>query len=95
MKLTRKKLNHYYSLTDLSAVYRIAMGKSLILIRFSYTDCFHILVLHPGLKLQYFKNHGWEDEWVETAETLTREKYEQVYEQKAPTDSASDNVSTP
>jgi hypothetical protein len=30
MKLARKKLNHYYSLTDLSEVYRIAMGKFLI-----------------------------------------------------------------
>lgn len=27
MKFARKKLNHYYSLTDLSAVYRIAMGE--------------------------------------------------------------------
>lgn len=51
-------------------------------------------MLHPGLKLQYFKNNGWEDEWVEMAEMLTRSKYEQVYEKKAPTDSASENVST-
>src|SRR6266478_359983 len=95
MKLTCKKLNSYYLLTDLSAVYRIAMGKSMILMSFSDADCSYILVLHPGLKLQYFKNHGWEEEWVEMAETLARKKYEQVYEQKAPTDSASDNVSTP
>ena len=26
MKLARKKINHYYSMTDLSSVYRIAMG---------------------------------------------------------------------
>jgi len=26
MKLARKKINRYYSLTDLSSVYRIAMG---------------------------------------------------------------------
>jgi hypothetical protein len=27
MKLARKKINHYYLMTDLSSVYRIAMGK--------------------------------------------------------------------
>jgi hypothetical protein len=27
MKLAHKKINHYYSLTDLSAMYRIAMGE--------------------------------------------------------------------
>ena len=27
MKLARKKINHYYSQTDLSSVYQIAMGK--------------------------------------------------------------------
>jgi hypothetical protein len=27
MKLARNKINRYYSMTDLSAVYRIAMGK--------------------------------------------------------------------
>jgi len=27
MKLARKKINRYYSITDLSSVYRIAMGK--------------------------------------------------------------------
>lgn len=26
MRLAKKKMDHYYSLTDLSAVYRIAMG---------------------------------------------------------------------
>jgi len=36
IRLARKKLNRYYSLTDLSSVYRIAMGKS---IHFSF--CSH------------------------------------------------------
>jgi uncharacterized protein with HEPN domain len=27
MKLTRNKINRYYSMTDLSVVYQIAMGK--------------------------------------------------------------------
>jgi hypothetical protein len=57
MTLARKKMNRYYSLTDLSDVYRIAM------------------VLHPRLKLEYFKQRGWEPEWIEVAEELTRERF--------------------
>ncbi|TFY79033.1 hypothetical protein EWM64_g4980 [Hericium alpestre] len=38
------------------------------------------MVLHPGLKLQYFRNHHWEDEWIETAENLVREEYAHHYE---------------
>jgi hypothetical protein len=34
-----------------------------------------LLVLHPGLKLEYFRLHRWEDEWIEAAENLFREEY--------------------
>ena len=63
MKLARAKMkSRYYSLTDSSSAYRIAM------------------VLHPGLKLEYFRQHKWEDEWVEEAENLAREEYIGRYE---------------
>jgi hypothetical protein len=65
MKLARKKINRYYSMTDISSTYRIAM------------------VLHPGLKLEYFRQQGWEDEWVDNAENLVREEYIICYEGKA------------
>ena len=52
MKLARKKMDRYYSLTDSSNVYRIAM------------------VLHPGMKLEYFHNQKWEEDWIEEAENL-------------------------
>jgi hypothetical protein len=52
MKLVHKKMDRYYSLTDSSAIYHIAM------------------VLHPGMKLEYFRNHEWEKDWIEEAETL-------------------------
>jgi len=42
-----------------------------------------ILVLHPGLKLEYFRRHDWEDEWIEQAENMVREEYISVYENKA------------
>jgi hypothetical protein len=65
MKLARKKMDRYYSLTDLSNVYRIAM------------------VLHPGMKLEYFRNQKWEDEWIAEAEHLVREEYAVKYEKVA------------
>jgi hypothetical protein len=61
MGLARKKLDRYYSLTDSSTVYRIAM------------------VLHPGMKLKYFRQQGWEDDWIEQAESLVRDEYAAVY----------------
>ena len=62
MKLARAKMNRYYSLTDSSSAYRIAM------------------VLHPGMKLKYFRQHKWEDDWIEEAENLVREEYIGTYE---------------
>ena len=55
-------MDRYYSLTDSSHIYHIAM------------------VLHPGMKLEYFHNQKWEEEWVEQAETLVREEYVANYE---------------
>jgi hypothetical protein len=65
MRLARKKLDRYYSLTDSSTIYRIAM------------------VLHPGMKLEYFRNQKWEEDWIEEAENLVREEYVVTYEKAA------------
>ncbi|KAG2741633.1 hypothetical protein P692DRAFT_201661077, partial [Suillus brevipes Sb2] len=49
LSLGKKTLDRYYSLTDSSDVYRVAM------------------VLHPHHKLSYFRNAGWDLEWIQTA----------------------------
>lgn len=36
-------------------------------------------VLHPRHKLEYFKNAGWEAEWISTAEKIVRDEYERSY----------------
>jgi hypothetical protein len=36
-------------------------------------------VLHPRHKLQYFKNAGWEEEWVETARNIVRDEFDRMY----------------
>ncbi|KIM49958.1 hypothetical protein SCLCIDRAFT_34876 [Scleroderma citrinum Foug A] len=56
-----KTLNHYYSHTDKSKVYHIAM------------------VLHPRLKLSYFKTAHWEDEWIKTTEKVIRDEFKHSY----------------
>ena len=54
MKLAQKKLDQYYSRTDLSSIYRIAMGK-VIASDFWCLLTISLTVLHPGLKLEYFR----------------------------------------
>jgi hypothetical protein len=64
MKLAQKKMDRYYSLTDASSTYRIAM------------------ILHPGMKSEYFKQQEWPDSWIETAEALVRDEYASVYKKQ-------------
>ena len=64
LKLASNKLNRYYSLTDDSITYRIAM------------------VLHPGMKLEYFRQNEWQQDWIDQAETLVRQEYETSYEDR-------------
>lgn len=62
MKLARKKMDRYYSLTDSSSVYRIAM------------------VLHPGMKLEYFRQQRWLKTWIETAQELVQDEFTSRYQ---------------
>jgi hypothetical protein len=69
MGLARKTMNRYYSKTDSSYVYRIAMSMYyLVHVDLILTS----LVLHPGLKTEYFHSREWEREWIDTAEELVR-----------------------
>jgi hypothetical protein len=36
-------------------------------------------VLHPQHKLEYFKNAGWEQAWIEEAEAIVRAEFERSY----------------
>jgi len=40
------------------------------------------LVLHPGLKLEYFRQKEWEEEWIDNAEDLVYKVYVARYEGK-------------
>ncbi|KAL1684500.1 hypothetical protein GGG16DRAFT_68183, partial [Schizophyllum commune] len=80
MRLAKAKINQYYGKTDLSRVYRIAMSTSLCSIVWGWSD--KIVVLHPGLKFEYFKAHEWEDDWISVARDLLVEEYK-LYEDRA------------
>ena len=41
-----------------------------------------VLVLHPGLKLEYFWQREWEEEWIDNAEDLVYKVYVTWYEGK-------------
>ena len=81
MKLAQKKMNQYYSKTDLSSVYRIAMGDVMVLASW-HRLTISSAVLHPGLKLEYFWQHEWDKEWIDMAENLVREEYAVNYQNK-------------
>jgi hypothetical protein len=78
LAIGKKTLNRYYNKTDHSEVYRIAMGMYLLfdsMILLSYI----LLVLHPRHKLKYFKNVGWEQEWIDRAEEIVRTEFDKSY----------------
>ena len=70
LKFAHTSINKYYLKTDMSNVYRIAIGKCII---FALLLCIEIcfVVLHPNLKLKYFHKHGWEKAWIDMAESIT------------------------
>ncbi len=73
----KKLLNKYYSYTDHSELYRIAMGEWTPLVSCTFDMTF--VVLHPSHKLAYFAQAGWDDEWRATAEEIVRTEFERAY----------------
>jgi hypothetical protein len=79
LTMGKKTLNCYYSKTDLSEVYRIAMGTCLHIHMTLHTHFAILPVLHPRHKLQYFRNAGWMEEWITTSLKIVQDQFESVY----------------
>ena len=77
--LAKRTLNRYYSLTDTSELYRIAMGTYIHLSMALSPVDLSPTVLHPRYKLEYFKQAGWTLEWVATAQNLIRNTFKTSY----------------
>ena len=37
------------------------------------------VVIHPHHKLQYFKNAGWKEDWIETSQAIVHAEFDQTY----------------
>lgn len=79
LTIGKRTLNKYYSLTDGSDIYRMAMGKCSCFVSFSLTLTVSLPVLHPSFKTQYFTRAGWSDTWVAAAVAITRSHWESRY----------------
>jgi hypothetical protein len=79
----KKLLNNYYSATDHSELYHIAMGEFSHGIAVTFTRMTYILnsslVLHPSHKLVYFQQAEGEKEWRVTAEQIIQAEFERTY----------------
>lgn len=49
-----------------------------------FTHILNLIVLHPGLKLEYFRQQEWDEGWISNAEDLVREEYIINYQGKDP-----------
>ena len=80
LDLGKRILNKYYNLTDESEIYRASIGMLCIIACQTCLSNFSILVLHPSLKAQYFKDNKWPQEWQDEAIEITRRVFDHDYQ---------------
>ena len=51
----------------------------------SACSCYY-LVLHPEHKLEYFKEAGWSQEWIDTAVEIVRDEWLRKWKKYSPED---------
>jgi hypothetical protein len=76
--LAKKTLNKYYSLTDNSKNYWITISKYFRPSEM-YVSSQPVTVLHPQIKLKYFKDQKWKPEWISCARTIFTERFHESY----------------
>ncbi|KAG1827661.1 hypothetical protein EV424DRAFT_1537239 [Suillus variegatus] len=85
MDLIEEKLMSYSRNKNYSPAIRAAvrLAKETLNRYYELTDRSEVyciaMVLHPRHKLAYFKTARWEDDWINTAETLVRDKFQCSY----------------
>jgi len=77
LEISKWILNKYYDLTDELEIYRVSIGISSIL---SLVSSLTLSVLHPGLKTWYFKDNKWPQEWHDEAVAITRQIFNDEYQ---------------
>ncbi|EIW63731.1 uncharacterized protein TRAVEDRAFT_83257, partial [Trametes versicolor FP-101664 SS1] len=79
-QLSTDVLNHKYRPSVRVAA---ALGKKTLNKYYDWTDRSELyriaMILHPGHKLEYFRDNKWSDEWIDAAKDITRDEYERTY----------------
>ncbi|KAF9536176.1 hypothetical protein CPC08DRAFT_618484, partial [Agrocybe pediades] len=61
----------------------LAMGKKLLNKYYNMTDHSEVyriaMVLHPRHKLEYFKNAGWQADWIKAARQIVEDEFNRAY----------------
>jgi hypothetical protein len=81
----RAILDKYYSLTDDSIVYRIAMSGCYAFVVMTTNQFSSFAVLHPRYKMTYFHRAKWNRDWIATAESILRTEWALNYKPDTPT----------
>jgi hypothetical protein len=85
--LSKKSLNGYYDKTDNSELYRAAVGTFIHFVNYVICTKLSQLVFQPEYKLEYIRQAGWDDEWINTARNIVRAEYMRKYAPKPTTTS--------
>lgn len=80
----KQTLHRYYTKTDASDVYRIAMGMLLHITYYFLLTHEAFPVLHPRHKLEYFKNSGRPEKWCKRTYHVVRDTFDAYYFKKQP-----------
>ena len=79
LELGKWLMNKYYNLTDESEIYRTSICMLSLLI-VCYCLLTYFIVLHLGLKTQYFKDNKWQQDWQDKAITITQRIFDKEYQ---------------
>ena len=84
LELGKHIMNKYYNLTDESEIYRSSISMPSLL-----SPCIwliHFVVLHPGLKTNYFRENRWQQSWQDEAIAITRRIFDEEYQDSGVSD---------
>ena len=62
------------------SVFSVSDRNGSVIFAFHHQALIYKSVLHLGLKLEYFQQKEWEEEWIDEAEDIVRQVYVTQYE---------------
>ncbi len=84
LELRKQIMNKYYNLTDESEIYHVSISTLFVFVALLCLSLF--ILLHPGLKMQYFKDNKWPQDWQDEAIAIMRRIFDDEYRSGLPND---------